>query len=72
MELEKEASPNSKVNASNDQNMAEAESQIVFLRLKLKLLVKESNEQYDEVRTSLDIASLRSHSSDSCSDWSWK
>ena len=50
MEIEKEPSPNSKANASNDQNMADAESQITFLRLKLKLLVKESNEQYDEVK----------------------
>ena len=52
MEIEKELSPNSKASATNDLNLADAESQIVFLRLKLKLLVKESNEQFDEVKRS--------------------
>lgn len=57
MEIEKDPSPNTKAHISNDQNivqnMVDAESQITFLRLKLKLVMKESNEQYEEVRTSL-------------------
>ena len=50
MEAAKDMSPKRQLNANDDQNTTDAESQITFLRLKLKLVIKDSAEKYDEVK----------------------
>lgn len=50
MEAAKDLTPRSKSNANEDQSTTDAESQITFLRLKLKLVMKDSAEKYDEVK----------------------
>lgn len=48
-ETEIEPLPDRGFSMISDQKMSEAESQLTFLRLKMQLLTKESEEKYEEV-----------------------
>jgi hypothetical protein len=49
MEIEIDTQPDRGFSTSCDQKLAEAESQLEILELKLQLLTKEYEEKYDEV-----------------------
>ena len=55
METEIEPLPDRGFNMISDQKVSEAESQLTFLRLKMQLLAKESEEKYDEVIHHINI-----------------
>lgn len=63
MEVGKGMSPDGKPATRSDQSLADAESQITFLRLKLKLLIKDSTEKYDEVKEIIPKSKMHATSS---------
>lgn len=61
MEIEIDTQPDRGFSMSCDQKLAEAESQLEILELKLQLLTKEHEEKYDEVGRSRLLRELTIH-----------